>query len=131
MMVKEAIAVFRMHQKSQSRQKTRDSYGYPIRNLEALFGASELATLSTEDIHQFILIVTDGRARSSARLRYAQIKCFFNFMVENHRIKSNPCDDPTLRKAFRAPRGKDRDVVPRETIYVFHPPIVPFRAEVQ
>jgi hypothetical protein len=73
-----------------------------------------MEAISVEDIHQFLLIGTDGRARSSARLRYAQVKAFFNFMVENGKIASNRCDDTVLRKSFRAPRGKDRDIVPRE-----------------
>jgi integrase len=81
-----------------------------------LFGETAIEAISAEDIHQFLLIVTDGRARSSARLRYAQVKALFNFMVENGKIPLNPCDDLMLRKTFRAPRYKDRDVVAREIV---------------
>jgi integrase len=81
-----------------------------------LFGETAIEAISAEDIHQFLLIVTDGRARLSARLRYAQVKALFNFMVENGKIPLNPCDDLMLRKTFRAPRYKDRDVVAREIV---------------
>jgi integrase len=37
-------------------------------------------------------------------------------MVENGKIPLNPCDDLMLRKTFRAPRYKDRDVVAREIV---------------
>jgi integrase/recombinase XerD len=116
MTIQEGIELFRSHQKNQAREKTRQSYAYLLRNFETLFGETVLKQISTEHIHRFLLIVTDGRAKSSARLRYAQLKAFFNFMIENGKIASNPCDDPMLRKTFRAPRRKDRDVVPREVV---------------
>ena len=116
MTIQERIELFRSHQKSQAREKTRESYAYLLHNLEMLFGETAIEAISAEDIHQFLLIVTDGRARSSVRLRYAQVKALFNFMVENGKIPLNPCDDLMLRKTFRAPRYKDRDVVAREIV---------------
>jgi integrase/recombinase XerD len=116
MTIQEGIELFRTHQKNQTREKTRESYAYLLRNLEMLFGETAMDAISAEDIQQFLLIVTDGRARSSARLRYAQTKALFNFMVENGKVASNPCDDLMLRKTFRAPRYKDKDVVAREVI---------------
>ena len=116
MTIQEGIELFRTHQKSQAREKTRESYAYLLRNLEALFGETATDAITPEDIHQFLLTVTDGRARSSARLRYAQVKAFFNLLLEHGKITSNPCDDMMLRKTFRAPRYKDRDVVAREVV---------------
>jgi len=116
MTVKEAVELFRSYQKSHVREKTRQSYEYLIRNFEALFAELTIEAISVEDVHQFLLIVTDGRAKSSARLRYAQLKAFFNFLIDAGKMLSNACDDPVLRRAFRAPRRKDRDVVPREVV---------------
>ncbi|MGD0238546.1 MAG: site-specific integrase [Syntrophorhabdales bacterium] len=116
MTLQEGIKLFRTHQKSQAREKTRESYAYLLRNLETLFGETTVEAVSGEDIHQFLLIVTDGRARSSARLRYAQVKAFFNFLIENGKMVSNPCDDLMLRKTFRVPRYTDKDVVAREIV---------------
>jgi integrase len=116
MTIREGIELFRTHQKTQAREKTRESYAYLLRNFETRFGETMMDAISAEDVHQFLVIVTDGRARSSARLRYAQLKALFNFMVEHGKIASNCCHDTVLRKTFRAPRGKDRDIVPREII---------------
>ena len=116
MTVQEGVELFRTHQKSQMRKKTRESYAYLLRNLETLFGETAVDAVTPEDIHQFLLIVTDGRARSSARLRYAQVKAFFSFLIENGKITSNPCDDLMLKKTFRAPRYKDKDIVAREIV---------------
>jgi len=116
MTVKQAIELFRSHQQVQVRQTTRDGYRYLIRNFEALFGDSPVEAISSEDIYQFLLILTEGRTKVSARLRYAQIKAFFNYLVEKRVLRSNPCEDPVLRKTFRAQKRKDRDIVPREII---------------
>ena len=103
MTLQEGIELFRTDQKSQAREKTRESYAYLLRNLETLFGETAIEAISADDIHQFLLIVTDGGATSSARLRYARVKALFNFMVENGKIASNPSDDLMLKKTFRAP----------------------------
>lgn len=116
MTMQEGIELFRRHQQSQAREKTRESYAYLLRSLETLFGEKAMDAIAAEDINQFLLGVTSGRARSSARLRYAQVKAFFSSMIEHGKITSNPCDDLVLRKTYRAPRYKDRDVVAREVV---------------
>ena len=116
MAVKQAIELFGSHQQVHVRQKTRDGYRYLIRNFEALFGDSPVEAISSEDIYRFLLILTEGRTKVSARLRYAQTKAFFNYLAEKQVLRSNPSDDPVLRKTFRAQKRKDRDIVPRETI---------------
>jgi site-specific recombinase XerD len=97
MTIQVGIELFRTHQKSQAREKTRESYAYLLRNLETFFGETALEAIRAENIHQFLLTVTDGRARSSARLRCAQVKAFFNLMIEHGKITSNPCDDLDLQ----------------------------------
>jgi integrase len=117
MTLREAIELFKDHQKNGMRDKTRGSYGYLFRNLEALFGDSAIEDISSQDLYQFLLLLTEGRARSTARLRYAQLKPFFNFMIERtHASMTNPCNDPLLSKTFRAPRMKQREIIGREVI---------------
>jgi len=116
MTVQEGIELFKRHQQSQAREKTRESYAYLLRNLESFFGEKAMDAISAEDIHQLLFAMTSGRARSSARLRYTQAKSFFNFLIEHGKVTLNPCDDLVLRKTFRAPRYKDRAVVAREVI---------------
>jgi integrase/recombinase XerD len=116
MTMQEGIELFKRHQQSQAREKTRESYNYLLRNLDARFGEKAVDAICADDIQQLLLTVTGGRARSSARLRYAQVKAFFNFLIEHAKVTTNPCDDHVLRKTYRAPRYKDRDVIAREAI---------------
>jgi len=116
MTMKQAIELFRSHQQAHIRKKTQDSYRYLVHNFETLFGDSLVEAISSEDIYQFLLIVTEGRAKSSARLRYAQVKALFNYLVERQAIRVNPCEDSVLRRSFKAPRRKDRDIIAREIL---------------
>lgn len=107
MTVREAIEIFKDHQKNSVREKTRESYGHLFRNLETLLGSSTLSEVSSQDLYQFLLLLTEGRARTTARLRYAQLKAFFNFIIEmTHTPATNPCNDSLLSKTFRAPKMK-------------------------
>ncbi|MGD0229946.1 MAG: site-specific integrase [Syntrophorhabdales bacterium] len=117
MTLRDAIEQFRDHQKGSAKEKTRESYGYLFRNMEALLGDVVVEDVSSQDLYQFLLLLTEGRARTTARLRYAQLKSFFNFTVERTGIpKASPCNDPLLAKTFRAPRMRQRDIVGREVI---------------
>ncbi len=117
MTLRSAIELFRDHQKNSDREKTRESYSYLFRNLEALLGDTAIDDISSQDLYQFLLLLTEGCARSTARLRYAQLKAFFNFVIESIKAAMiNPCNDPLLSKTFRAPRTKQRDIMGREVI---------------
>ena len=117
MTLREAIELFRDHQKNSVRSKTRESYEHTLRNLEALLGDHALDGISSQDLYQFLILLTEGRAKSTARLRYAQLKAFFNFTIERaHASMRNPCEDPLLSKTFRAPRMKQREIIGREVI---------------
>jgi hypothetical protein len=107
MRLREAIKLFKDHQKDSAKEKTQKSYGYLFRNLETLLDDVVLEGMSPQDLYQFLLILTEGGARSTARLRYAQLKSFFNHVIEaTHTPMANPCSDSLLSKTFRAPRGE-------------------------
>ena len=117
MTLHEAIELFKDHQKHNAKEKTRKSYGYLFRNLETLLEDGPLEAMSPQDLYQFLLLLTEGRARSTARLRYAQLKSFLNFVIEGtHTSMANPCNDPLLSKTFRAPRVKQREIIGKEVI---------------
>jgi len=117
MTLRHAIEIFKDHQKSSARHKTQESYGYLFKNLDVLLGDVTLDSISAEDLYQFLMLLTEGKARSTARLRYAQLKALFNFTIErSHLPMLNPCNDPLLSKTFRAPRMKQREIIGREVI---------------
>jgi integrase len=117
MTLRDAIEQFKEHQKTSAKEKTRESYGYLFRSMEALLGNTMIESISSQDLYRFLLLMTEGRARTTARLRYAQLKSFYNFTIERTGAPmTNPCNDSLLSKTFRAPRMKQREIIGREVV---------------
>jgi len=77
----------------------------------------EIASLSSEEIYTFLEDLTQQVARSTARLRYAQLAAIFNFAIERCSSRTpNPCQSLLLRKTFRGPKPSLRRILDRDTI---------------
>ncbi len=81
------------------------------------YGERELESLSGEEVYGFLQTLTLRAARSTARLRYAQLTALFAFAIERRGLRtSNPCQSPLLRKTFRVPKPPLRQILDRDTI---------------
>ncbi len=117
MTTKETINVFKERQYSVLKQKTKSSYDYLLKQFEDLFADRVFESISSEEIYQFLEIITDNSAKSTRRLRYAQIKAFFNIIIEEFSLQiMNPCNAPTLTKSFRCQNHKSRQILDKETV---------------
>jgi site-specific recombinase XerD len=102
MTIPKAIELFRQHQKGSLRKSTLKSYGKFLGQIEQRFVTDEVATISSEDIGKFLDERTEGLSRSTRHLRYAQIKAFFNYVIETSDLNiKNPCDATMLLKTFK------------------------------
>jgi len=117
MNIKQAISLFQSYQQSNHRKRTVESYRFLLEQFGAFYAERPVDTLRPEEIYDFLERVTKDLAKSTRRLRYAQLKAFFNFVIERtHILTNNPCNDPLLSKAFRAPRMTQREIIGREVI---------------
>jgi len=56
-------------------------------------------------------------AKSTRRLRYAQLKAFYNFIIDRCSLNMrNPCNASLLSKSFKAPKQFQRKILDRETV---------------
>jgi len=117
MTLKEAIILFGYHQRSNLKPRTVRSYQPLIQRFEAEFGDRSFDSIGSDEIFQFLETVTGNHSRSTRRLRYAQLKAFFNFLIDkcNSNMK-NPCDAPLLSKAFKTPKQIARRILDREIV---------------
>jgi integrase len=107
-----ALKIFRDYQRANLKPSTVRGYKYLIDNFEALFGEKDLRSVSSEDIYHFLEIVTENNFKSTKRHRYSQLKAFFNFIIANYEPDlKNPLDSPFMRKTFRLPKPKQREVI--------------------
>jgi site-specific recombinase XerD len=81
MKTKEAIDLFLSYQKSTHKTRTLQSYLPLLLRFGSQHGERLLKTIGPEEIFHFLEETTAGRARSTRRLRYAQLKAFFNFII--------------------------------------------------
>ena len=112
MKTKEAIDLFQSYQKSTHKKRTLQSYLPLLLRFGSQYGERLLKTIGPEEVFHFLERATVGRAGSTRRLRYAQLKALYNFVT-------NRCDiemrNPAAPRLFQGPsrepnqyRGKFR-----------------------
>ncbi|MGD0238311.1 MAG: site-specific integrase [Syntrophorhabdales bacterium] len=117
MTVKEAINLFQCHQRSNVKQRTMQSYAYPLQRFRIQYGERFLESFTPDELFTFLENLTQHHAKSTRRLRYAQIKAFFTFIIEKCGLDmKNPCHAPLLSKTFRMPRQVPRKILDREAV---------------
>ena len=117
MTVRDAIHIFQISQRNLHRKRTTESYRYLLEHLEKHFPDNHVEAITPDHIYQFLEALTEHAAKSTRRLRYAQVKAFFNFLIneKNHSMK-NPCQDSSMVKAFKSPRMKQKDILSKESV---------------
>ena len=117
MTLKEAITLFGYHQRSNLKLRTVRSYQPLLQRFEAEFGERSFDSIGSDEVYQFLEMVTGNHSKSTRRLRYAQLKALFNFLIDkcNSNMK-NPCNAPLLSKAFKAPKQVTRRILDRDQL---------------
>jgi integrase/recombinase XerD len=117
MTIREAITLFRYHQRSDLKARTIQSYHPLLQRFEAQFAERSFDSVGSDEIYHFLESLTENLSKSTRRLRYAQLKAFCNFLIEKCNLNMrNPCDAPLLVKAFKTPKQVARRILDREVV---------------
>jgi len=117
MNVKEAISLFRFYQQANHRKRTADSYRFLLQYFDSLFSDRDLDSIKADEIYHFLEQMTKTLSKATGRLRYAQLKAFFNFIIEKCLPDlKNPCSAPLLSKTFRMPRQTPKMILEKEIV---------------
>jgi len=117
MTIREAINLFQYYLQSNHKKRTIETYKFLLGRFEAEYADRPLDSISSDDIHQFLEKVTENRSRLTRRLRYAQLKAFYNFIIEQRSLNvKNPCSTMLLSKSFKMPRHAPRCILDKETV---------------
>jgi len=117
MTIKEAITLFGYHQRSSQKPRTIQSYRPLLQIIESRFAGRSFDSIGSEEIYLLLENLTKGHSKSTRRLRYAQMKAFYNFLIEKSGLNMrNPCNSPILAKAFKTPKPVSRRILDRETV---------------
>jgi len=117
MTTKEAITLFKYYLQSNHKQRTIESYNLLLDRFNAIHAEKLLEDTSPDEIFHFLEDLTKNLAKSTRRLRYAQLKAFYNFIIDRCSLNMrNPCNASLLSKSFRAPKQQPRRILERETV---------------
>ena len=91
MNIKEATGLFRIHQKSNLKPRSIYSYNYILKQFDSFYGDYQVESIGSDEVLQFLEDQTGGSSRATRRLRYAQLKTFFNIIIDNYALNTkNP-----------------------------------------
>ena len=117
MMTHEAIKLFKDYLHSNHRKRTIESYGPLLGKYEGAYAQKVLDSIGSDEIYHFLETTTQHLSKSTRRLRYAQVKAFYNFIIDRCSLNMrNPCNTPLLRKSYRAPKQLPHKILERETV---------------
>jgi integrase/recombinase XerD len=84
---------------------------------ESVYAERDLDSIGPDDIYTFLESQTHNLAKTTRRLRYAQMKAFYNFIIDRCSLNmKNPCNTSLLRKSYRTPKQVMRKMLERETV---------------
>jgi integrase/recombinase XerD len=117
MIIQQAIELFRQHQKTSVKKSTLKSYGKFLEQFQVRFSENEFSSITAEDVGRFLEESTEALSRATRHLRYAQIKAFFNYIIETSNLNiKNPCHAAVLFKTFKNVHHRPRKILDKETV---------------
>ena len=99
------------------KKNTLRNYEFILSNFQNHFEYIELSAITSEDILAFMSEISDGIKQSTKKLRFTLLAAFFNFIKNS--VDSdfqNPCDNPALRKLFRAGKSAQFKIIEKDVI---------------
>jgi integrase/recombinase XerD len=117
MTTREAITLFKYYLQSNHKTRTIESYTLLLDRFNAIHAERLLEDISPDEIFHFLEDMTRSMAKSTRRLRYAQLKAFYNFIIDRCSLNMrNPCNASLLSKSFKAPKQVPHKILERETV---------------
>jgi integrase len=81
------------------------------------FGDIDLESVTSEDIFEFMTKMYDGTKQSTKKLRFTLLAAFFNYIKNSVDPDfQNPCDNPALRKLFRAGKLAQLKILEKDVV---------------
>ncbi|MDH5202485.1 MAG: site-specific integrase [Nitrospirota bacterium] len=117
MTIQKAIEHFKNHQRTSLKKRTQDGYKNLLKRFKSEFSDRDVETVKAEELCRFLETYTEGLARATRRLRYAQLRALFNFIIDTFEINiKNPCCVPQLFKSFKNIQQRPRKILDKETV---------------
>jgi integrase len=81
------------------------------------FGKRDLASISQEEVLEFLMTLTKDNKQATKRNRYSGLSAFYNFSINTGLpALANPCNTAVIKKIFKRPQPIQWQIVDKETI---------------
>ena len=85
------------------KNNTFGNYEFILSKFQTHFGDIDLTSITSEDIPAFMSEMADGMKQFTKKLLFTRLSAFFNYIKNSVDPDfQNPCDNPALKKLFRA-----------------------------
>jgi integrase/recombinase XerD len=105
------------YQRINVKESTLRNYEFILNKFQHYFGDADLLSITSDDIMAFMSQTSEGTKQNTKKLRFTLLSSFFNFVKNSidHDFH-NPCDNPALRKLFRAGRPTQFKIIEKEVV---------------
>jgi integrase/recombinase XerD len=93
------------------------NYEFVLNKFQSHFGDVDLSSLTSDDILDFMSKMSEGTKQSTKKLRFTLLTAFFN-LIKNSVSPDfqSPCDNPALRKLFRAGKSTQFKIIEKDVM---------------
>ena len=99
------------------KKSTFKNYEFIFSKFQYYFGEIEISSITSEDIMTFMSEMSNGTKRSTKKLRFTLLKAFFNYIKNSVDPDfQNPCDNPALRKLFKAGKPNQLKILEKDVV---------------
>lgn len=117
MRISQALKLWLEYHKSNSKKNTTRAYEGILSKFCNEINGKDLNELTTEEVLAFLNHITEGRKPQTKRTRFSYLTAFFNFTKTNiDQYFQNPCDNPILKKMFKAKAVTSWDILEKEVV---------------
>ena len=90
---------------------------FVLNRFNSRFGKRDLASISQEEVLEFLLALTKNNKQATKRNRYSVLASFYNFIINTGLPElTNPCNTSVIRKIFKRPQAIQWNIVDKETV---------------
>ena len=117
MKVTQAVDFHLQYHRANSKKNTVKTSEFVLSRFSAKFCNRELASISQEEVLDFLLSLTKDNKQATKRNRYSVLSAFYNFSINTGLPSlSNPCNTSVIKKIFKRPPPVQWQIVDKETI---------------
>ena len=117
MKVSQAVNYYLDYHKMNSKKNTIRNQEFILSRFQNNFGNRELESITSDEILSFLTQFTEGTKQTTKRVRYTNLKTFFNFAISAFDLKfQNPCDTPILKKMFKEAKPSPWPILEKDIV---------------